>query len=344
MGRSLRAGNAVHDAMKAAKDEFALRYFAWALEQARYEAEQDFPNLRIIEHPAVYCLLEFCETKSIADRVTLLHSLVRAAHEYAMTLKGDSLSKSELALLREYQGKDYGRGKIGMITGLGSRKYPELVRRYLSDKRRPEQVIASLAAAFPKKDRVYEKDGNLQISQKISGWFVTTSFGSSAGAIKLRFGHEISVFPNGEGHVHYCLGRKIMPSHGISIIDWLGISADTEWHCLPPGSLEDLGLKIAKIAKNFLSAAPQLLEGIKAPEMAPELASIPLFEQEQSRRSSRGEGKGSHRDSRPQKIVRKALGELRRHKKSNPASPLGKLVSHFDTMETGLAKIQDLDL
>ena len=254
--------------MKDAKEVFASRFFDWAIDQASREIDEDFPNLRAIEAPAVFQFLEFCDADPNRAGADLLSALVRAAHGYALALRGESLTETELQLLRKYQGTEQFKGVPGYVTGFFSKGFTENMQNKFArniEDALPEAIISDIAARF-EGHATRERSGVLRVAQKIGPWHVTTHFNCGLSRpTRLSYAHRISRFPYGEGTVLDDLGPSERPAHGISMLGWLGIFPTTAWMSIPGGTADETGAKVSGIAQILLSSLPVLLSGIEVP-------------------------------------------------------------------------------
>jgi hypothetical protein len=82
--------------------EFALRYYQWALEDARREIRDDFPLLRTIKGWTVRRLLARMDSLPEENRLRFGEALVKRFHAQALAIQGETLSAQERALIRDF--------------------------------------------------------------------------------------------------------------------------------------------------------------------------------------------------------------------------------------------------
>src|SRR2546428_355874 len=74
----------------SASDEFAVRYYRWALDDARREVQADFPLLRTVRSALPIRAVAYLEPFSETERLAKMTSLVKRSHRRAVSLTGDS--------------------------------------------------------------------------------------------------------------------------------------------------------------------------------------------------------------------------------------------------------------
>jgi len=80
-----------------------VRYYRWALDDARREVQEGFPLLRGVKSTLVIRALGFLESFAEVERPRVATSLVKRSHRRAVGLTADSWGPEEEQVNRDYQ-------------------------------------------------------------------------------------------------------------------------------------------------------------------------------------------------------------------------------------------------
>ena len=89
--------------LPAAKDEFAVRYYRFALDDARREVRENFPLLRTVRCALPIRAVAYLESFTGDDRLAVATALVKRAHRRAVELTGDSWGAEEERIDQGYR-------------------------------------------------------------------------------------------------------------------------------------------------------------------------------------------------------------------------------------------------
>ena len=87
----------------AVADEFAVRYYRWALADARREVEENFPLLRTVKAALPMRAVAYLESLAGDERLQAATALVKRNHRRAVALTGDVWGADEDRIDREYR-------------------------------------------------------------------------------------------------------------------------------------------------------------------------------------------------------------------------------------------------
>ena len=91
------------DDRRAPADEFAVRYYRWALDDARREVRENFPLLRTVKSGLVIRAVAYFESLADDERLRAAAALVKRSHRRAVELTGDSGGAGDDAIDRDYR-------------------------------------------------------------------------------------------------------------------------------------------------------------------------------------------------------------------------------------------------
>jgi hypothetical protein len=86
--------------LEQAKEEFAGRYYRWALTEARRDVSERFPLLRSIKGSLAIRTLNYIETLAPIEQLELITASIKRFHPRGSELAGDRLSPRESQLIQ----------------------------------------------------------------------------------------------------------------------------------------------------------------------------------------------------------------------------------------------------
>jgi hypothetical protein len=232
----------------AAADEFAIRYYRWALEDFRREIAQDFPLLRPIKDSLAIRLTGHMQSLDAGERGRLATALVKRAHKRAVELTGDPWGAEEGPLVERYR-------TISRIP----RPEEEAYRRALFDD--PQSLKLNRGALLAHVKRAlapvlgegapFSTEHEWRYAMPIGAWTLSTFVDVGGSTHQLSYGHAIH---SGD--------RRIL-KEGISVLSWLGIGgAHTQWNQLTSADIESGAAALSRVCRHFVDVGPELLAGV----------------------------------------------------------------------------------
>ncbi len=238
--------------MLRAQIEFQKRYYQWSLQNWEKEIREDFQLLRTINSPMAQRPLRVMESLSTQDR-----------HDMAITLVKRRTIPSVLDKFNEsFSSQDKQRlEKFMQLWDEESVKEALNWSRYYATQKRTHRIKSKLTKAITSSlkqilGEEYEDwgGGEWRYRTDIGPWRVITHIDTSGQSCQLYYHHDI------------CAAEHVYLSENISILNWLGISSETEWTRLSNSDIEPTSQALTTIIKYFMDAAPKLLEGL-TPEL-----------------------------------------------------------------------------
>jgi hypothetical protein len=226
-----------------AREEFAVRYYHWALEDAQREVREGFPFLKAIKDETSFRFLEIMETFQPKDQVLFALVLVKRAHPTAIEILGEYQTTEEKALINSYLNlmrvPAHAVLEIQQQIQLGNAQWANTRTLTANLKKELSNVFDTSPEKFPGQSWWYKTP--------IGGWRVRTMVGIG------KFGHNIL-------HYHHRLDVVNEMEWGgwISLLSWLGIGL-TQWDLLTEPDIPTAAQTLAKLCKHFLQAMPSLL-------------------------------------------------------------------------------------
>ncbi len=223
-----------------AKDEFAVRYYQWALLDSREEMEAGFPFVRRLGNESTMTYLSVMDRLDEDKRELLLVAFAKRFHPQAVELLDDSLTREEETLLEWADAQ-----RFEMICA-------ELVPPLRISSRKLENLLKSeLRERFGQKIPFRKTGPRMFLFESGHGpWVVTTRF---------ECGRH-------RDYYHHIDSGEISLGTSLSIESWMGISAVTGWTHGPASSEENIAETMVDAVQRFLDHVPALLEGLSPDE------------------------------------------------------------------------------
>jgi hypothetical protein len=229
--------------LQTAEEAFRVRYYRWALRDARREVEQGFPFLRAMRQGYhARKVMTLMERLPKADQFRLARALVRRAHPDALALTGESWRAQESAWVQRYL--DVRLADPSTRRTLDSRWFGRLLKEALAPVCGPPEPLSG--------QTVWRHD------TPVGAWVVHTVV-AIGGRRQLTYSHDIDA-----GRERY-LREGLELQRFISLISWLGIASTTAWDQLTVRAAPEAAAALARLCAHFLRVAPRLLAGLTPP-------------------------------------------------------------------------------
>ncbi len=232
-----------------AQDEFAVRYYLWANEEARMEVEKDFPILKRMDKARCRKFLRHMAQLSKEDQYVFAALMVKRFHPHALKLMGEpSITADEIAEIKRYND--------ACVMELDPIEQAFLERELAAD---------STTRLNRKKFTTIVKTSLLPVLGKPDSWGGGGSWRYQNPIGNLRVD---TYFDTGGGHHQLCYSHAVIFSgyqtltEQTSLLSWLGLSSQTDWNNLEDSKAEPTAKLSAELCAHFLDVAPKLLKGI----------------------------------------------------------------------------------
>jgi hypothetical protein len=229
------------------RDEFLVRFYRWAMEDAIREVKDDCPLIRSVHGVAACTFLAYIDLLGQQQRVALIKPLVKRMHLRALEVCGESLDKHEQELIDEY---------LNATSEIGGRYVDRHVftLKNKASKRKLRTVVKE--KLLPVCGPIVRRDSSdlWDHARSIEEWTIFTGI-DLGGSGRLRYEHYIR---ESRGATENLNGVGF-----ITLVQWMGISGgQTKWNLLVEGEEEYAADALAKICSHFLNALPLLLKDL----------------------------------------------------------------------------------
>jgi hypothetical protein len=241
------------------RSEFAVRYYRWALAEARREAKGDYELLRKVKSGRVAASLDYFRSLEIEQQNDLMSGLVKSALLRAAELAGEPMTDGEELLVgshRRYLGASIGK----YLFPPGSEDMVGWLRNRTIDGKKLTQ--SAKAALEPICGPIVERPGSQWwVHRRSFGpWSVETSVEVRVtGPYQMRYLHGIRYGETAEFNLEP--GNYIS---GISLMMLMGLG-QTEWTWLSPGDEGRAAESLTDACSHFQGAVAALLDGLTPP-------------------------------------------------------------------------------
>jgi hypothetical protein len=221
------------------KDEFALRFFRWALEDARREIAENYRLIRTVKGSMAMRAAVYLGRLSVDEQLELLTAQAKRAHARGAALAGERLTPRELAIL---EAKDAAtRRALPFEADLGPFA-PTMPPRMSRSK-----LTTAVKRVMGRNWDSLEWMGQVGYFRKVIGdWTISTA---------VSCGSPPYYFHNVRGGIE----KPLMSlGEGISLPAWLGIGQAT-WEFAHAGEEAETAGAVALLSTHFLGAAKHLL-------------------------------------------------------------------------------------
>lgn len=240
------------------RNEFLLRFYRWALNDAEREIKKKFPFISRSKSALCLSFLEYMETLSVSERLPLGTALVKRTHSVGLALAKHALTQDEASLYARFLERDK-----RVMPGLPVPVYDLLSSRAEKERRTlPNDLLkidrrklrSSLAEKLdPPFGRPEKWPGSVwRYSTSIDGWLFDTYIDMGGKSRQVGYHHTLSA------------AEHVPSSENISILTWLGIG-QTDIDLMTRDELEQSTQCIYDVCSYFFSCLPQLLDGLSRP-------------------------------------------------------------------------------
>ena len=258
--------------LEEAREEFAVRYYRWALQEAQSEVEDEFPLLSKMGSHEAGRFLSLMYTMSKEDRFSLAAALVRQAHlpkrmqvaDAQMTSEDNRLvEKWRRAILVSTPKEQsiFQQKKSGEWIQVKRKRLASLIEREL----RPT-LGEPEATPWPR-----SSEGWSYLSG-VHGWKIRTNLDLGGKFHQLSYEHRIHGPRLAEpvrNKSHWISQRSYAQmilepgcyDYPISIFAWLGIG-QTDWADISDDDAPVVAASVARLCQHFMTAAQILLDGL----------------------------------------------------------------------------------
>ncbi len=230
-----------------AADEFAVRYYRWALDDAVREVREGFPLVRAVTAGLAIRAVAHLESFTGDRRLAVAAALVKRGHRRGVELAGDSWGPAE-----DQIGQDYVQAvRI-------ARPEEEVYRRaLLSDpgtltieRSRFLQAIRGELGPILGSGEPFSTPHEWRYDTPLGPWTLVTLVDVGGRQHQLAYTQTIRA----------TIAHPLR--EGISLWQWLGLGGQTMWNQLVEGNTPAAARSLARICAHFLRAAPSLVAGL----------------------------------------------------------------------------------
>jgi hypothetical protein len=236
------------DDRRAPADEFAVRYYRWALDDARREVRGNFPLLRTVKSGLVMRALAYFESLPDDERLRAATALVKRAHRGAVELTGDLRGAEDEAIDRDYW-------RAARIARPDEESYRQALlhepHKLTIDRGRflgavKAQLGPVLGAGTP-----FSTKHEWRYDTSFGPWTLMTLIDVGGSGHQLAYSHTLRVSAS----------RPLR--EGVSLCGWLGIGgAHTTWNQLTQADTADAARSLARVCAHFVQVVPALVAGL----------------------------------------------------------------------------------
>jgi hypothetical protein len=236
------------DSRRAPEDEFAVRYYRWALDDARREVHENFPLLRAVKSGLIMRALAYFESLPDDERIRAAMALVKRSHRRAVEFAGDSWGAADEAVDR-----DYG------TAARTARPEEESYRRALLhspdtltiDRGRFLAAVKAELASVLGAGEPFSTKHEWRYDTPFGPWTLVTLIDVGGGAHQLAYSHALQA----------SVSKRLR--EGVSLCGWLGLGGGhTTWNRLTPPDTAEAARSLARVCAHFAQAVPPLVAGL----------------------------------------------------------------------------------
>jgi hypothetical protein len=232
--------------LEGSKDEFAVRFYRWALGDIHREIQQGCSLIRLVRGVECSALVDYLGGLSKAEKDGVARSFAKNAHRYGAELCGNPWGDEDSARLESFRASMF-QLTLPYISSLfsGPRKKPN--KRRLRD-----SIMDKLPEIC---GEVYERESGYTWTHArgCEGWTIFTEVDLSSTSAHLTYLHYIRATPQEE---HDLLDGQW------ALLSWMGFNAETKWDMLAESEEENAAGALATICRHFFEAASEMLNGL----------------------------------------------------------------------------------
>ena len=232
-----------------------MRYYRWALEQWRWEVEQNLPTLRSFTDPGASFALRAFEELPRQDQLKVGRALVRNYNKEALEFLGEQFTAADQHLAKAH----FQRTSAAFDSWLWRRARAVAPRNPWSQKvpaYRPGKPVAALRKEVRKMVEPILGSELLQVEPRhwnyrnqIGRWAILTD-------IYFRTSHDLAYSHD----IRFGTESEVM-CRSITALHWLGVSSEgmAGWTLSSPDEIPAAAAALATVCRQFIEAAPALL-------------------------------------------------------------------------------------
>jgi hypothetical protein len=227
-----------------AVDEFAVRYYLWALEESRIESNNDFCLLSRVDSLPAAKFIELMRERNGLERDQFARALIKRFHPRAIALLNDHITLEEKEAAEEF------RAALKPVPG------DRFWKAFFGPEREPMAKASDLKRSIKAALKPVLGAGNILSGSSwsyrlnASGFIIETSFMIGT---KWHLSYDHRIFT--------AQGKDIEDS--ISICSWLGLSSQTQWHYISANDVRKVAGLLVELSDRFVKIAPKLLKDIE---------------------------------------------------------------------------------
>lgn len=231
-----------------AVDEFAVRYYRWALDDARREVREDFPLLRTVRSSLPIRAIAHLESFPADARLAVALALVKRFHRQAVELSGDAWGADEERIDAEYR-------EAARVPRPEEEWHRHALlhdpARLRIDRRRFLTAVQAELAPVLGPGEPFSSKHEWRYETPMGAWTLTTLVDVGGSVHQLAYTQTI----------HAAAPRPL--KQGVSICGWLGIGGGhTTWNQLTETDTPAAARSLARICAHFLPAASAMVAGL----------------------------------------------------------------------------------
>jgi hypothetical protein len=236
------------DSRRPPADEFAVRYYRWALDDARREVRENFPLLRAVKSGLTMRAVAYFESRADDERRSTAMALVKRSHRRAVELTGDSWGAADEAVDRDYSS-----------AARTARPEEESYRQTLLhspdtltiDRGRFLTAVKAQLASVLGAGEPFSTKHEWRYDTSFGPWTLVTLIDVGGSAHQLAYSHALQAS-----------GSKPL-REGVSLCGWLGLGGGhTTWNRLTPPDTVEAAQSLARVCAHFVQAVPPLVAGL----------------------------------------------------------------------------------
>jgi hypothetical protein len=214
---------------EAKQDVFKARFYRWALAQILEDMNNGFPLLHIVGDSLAARFLTYAADLPENRKVLLSRGLVKRFHPLGAALNEDGISAEELLEVRLFDHTE-------VSTREKSRRNRAKLRRLLFE---------SIPKLIPQSD-IHWFRNICQLQVPLGGWTIRTDIDLGGSYCFLTYRQSL------------LLSEQLVLAENISILNWCGISGQTEWNL--PAEPEEIVFGFKLVLMRFMDAVPLLIK------------------------------------------------------------------------------------
>ncbi len=241
--------------MTGREKKFKLKFYHWALADARREYSGGFPFLSRLKSTMVFDFLEFVDRLSTSERRALQVCMVKRFHEEGAFLAGDELNGEEGELIERFLKRnmkfDKLLGSVSVLSHSEAKQSKELAsgsKKYQIERNKLRAALKREVASVLVVPAQISLKTNTEwrYATPVGKWTVDTAVDTGGRLFQLSYSQMVNQRP----HVR-------LVEH-VSILNWLGIAGQTNWDLLTDRDIPDAANLLLELSSHFIKAMYKL--------------------------------------------------------------------------------------